>query len=89
MDGSAIVAAREGTKRASDGKTVMGSESEDNYNDRGPHKRERSSRVSAGGGAGIRGCERVERKERERTGLISSKEKEDEREVGQDEGLKG
>lgn len=45
MDRSAIVAAREGEKegtrhaagrtRATDGKTVIGSESEDNYNDRG------------------------------------------------------
>jgi hypothetical protein len=34
----------------------MGSESEDKYNDREPHKRERSS-----AGAGIRGCERAER----------------------------
>lgn len=59
----------------------MGSESEDNYNDRGSHKRERSSRVSAG--AGIRGCERVEGRERG-GGLISPKEKEDS--GGQDEG---
>lgn len=51
MDGSAIVAAREGEKertrhaagrtRATDGKTVIGSESEDNYNDRGWVHRER------------------------------------------------
>jgi len=58
-------------------------ESEDDYNDREPHKRERSST-----GAGIRGCERAERDgERERdkdkrgraAGLISSKEKENDR----------
>lgn len=42
-----------GMTGASDGKTVIVSESEDNYSDRGLHKRERSSRVSAG--AGIRG----------------------------------
>lgn len=54
MDGSAIVAAREGEKertrhaagrtRATDGKTVIGSESEDNYNDRGWVHRERGRR---------------------------------------------
>lgn len=42
-----------GRTKQSDGKTVIVSESEDNYSDRGLHKRERSSRVSAG--AGIRG----------------------------------
>lgn len=42
-----------GKDGAGDGKTVIVSESEDNYSDRGLHKRERSSRVSVG--AGIRG----------------------------------
>jgi len=57
-------ASRKGRKGASDGKTVMGSESEDKYSDREPHKRERSS-----AGAGIRGCERAERNRgRERGG---------------------
>lgn len=42
-----------GKDEGSDGKTVIVSESEDNYNDRRLHKRERSSRVSTG--AGIRG----------------------------------
>jgi len=65
MDGRAIVClARKGERRektatrrvkdeANDGKTVIVSESEDNYNDRGLHKRERNSRVSTE--AGIRG----------------------------------
>lgn len=46
-------ATRRGKDEVSDGKTVIVSESEDNYSDRGLHKRERSSRVSAG--AGIKG----------------------------------
>lgn len=60
MDGSAIVAAREGEKertrhaarrtRATDGKTVIGSESEDNYNDRGEGvHREREGSAEGGG----------------------------------------
>lgn len=63
-----------GREGASDGKTVMGSESEDNYNDRGPHKRERSLRVRERGG----GNKRVrESGEGRGAGLISPKEKED------------
>lgn len=46
-------ATRDGKDGAGDGKTVIVSESEDNYSDRGLHKRERSFRVSTG--AGIRG----------------------------------
>jgi len=65
MDGRAIVCRAKGRKEegvmatrrvkdgGNDGKTVIVSESEDNYSDRGLHKRERSFRVSAD--AGIRG----------------------------------
>lgn len=64
MDGSAIawscarrVGRRRRTRRAprvkdgaSDGKTVMGSESEDNYNDRELHKKGKKFSCECGGG---------------------------------------
>lgn len=43
-------ATRRAKNGASDGKTVIVSESEDNYSDRGLHKRERSSPCERGGG---------------------------------------
>lgn len=42
--------ATRGQDGASDGKTVIVSESEDNYSDRGLHKRERSFSCECGGG---------------------------------------
>lgn len=43
-------ATRRGKDGASDGKTVIVSESEDSYSDRGLHKRERSFPCECGGG---------------------------------------
>lgn len=50
--GRGVTATRRVKDGGSDGKTVIVSESEDNYSDRGLHKRERSSRASAGAGIG-------------------------------------